>query len=92
LVEYDQTNQTQYHEKLITESKSSIFGDYKAIDYSHVSDLDASTQEVVTQVENQAKKSALSTVSLLPVGLFIFFVLLIIYFNRKGGYKPIEIT
>lgn len=92
LIAYDKANHTQYHEKLVTETKTSIFGEYQSIDYSTINDQDASTKQVVSEVENQAKKSALSTVSILPVGLFIFFILLIFYFNRKGGYKPIEIT
>lgn len=91
LAEYDHIHQTHYHEKLVTGTRSSIFGDYKTIDYSHLSTLDETSQQVVEQMENKAKKAALSTVSLLPSGLFVFFILLIIYFNKKGGYKPIDI-
>jgi len=91
LAEYDHIQQTHYHEKLVTGTRSSIFGDYKTIDYSHLSTLDEASQQVVEQMENKAKKAALSTVSLLPSGLFVFFILLIIYFNKKGGYKPIDI-
>lgn len=92
LIAYDKINHTYYYEKLITDTKSSIFGEYQSIDYSNIGDLDTSAKQVVSEVENQAKKSALSIVSILPVGLFIFFILLMFYFNRKGGYKPIEIS
>ena len=91
LLEYDQEQGSSFHQKLVTLEKTSIFGDYSAIDYSLLSQEEESTQALVSAVENQAKKSALSTVSILPMGLFIFFIFLIFYFNRKGGYKPVNI-
>lgn len=92
LLVYDKEHNTHYHQELITEHKSSIFGDYESIDYSTLSTLPSETQRIVSQAEAAAKKDALSTVSLLPSGLFIFFVFLIFYFNRRGGYKPVDIS
>lgn len=91
LQEYDVAQQSNFHEKLVTLEKTSIFGDYRAIDYTSLTKEEPSTKAIVSEVENQAKKSALSTVSILPMGLFVFFISLIIYFNRKGGYKPVDI-
>lgn len=92
LAEYDSLNHTNYHSQLVTETKSSIFGSYETIDYSKIPTLDKVAQNVVLQAEGQAKKEALSTVSFLPVGLLIFFIVLIFYFNRRGGYTPIDIS
>lgn len=90
LLAYDKVNHTQYHEQLVTETKSSIFGDYHSIDYSKIPN--ESTREVINHVDAEAKKSALSAVSFLPLGLFVFFILLIIYFKKKGGYRPVDIS
>lgn len=91
LTAYDNINGTDYHQELITETKTSIFGTYKSVNYET---LHLHSQEAVSAleaVENQAKKSALSYVSYIPAGLFIVFISLIIYFRRKGGYKPVDI-
>src|SRR5699024_143952 len=87
LTAYNNINGTDYHQELITETKTSIFGTYKSVNYET---LHLHSQEAVSAleaVENQAKKSALSYVSYIPAGLFIVFISLIIYFRRKGGYK-----
>jgi MFS family permease len=89
---YDQTNNTHYHEELMTLDKKSIFGEYQSIDHVRLAGEDNQVKEVVQQVENEAKKSALSTVSMLPAGLFVFYLILLIYFKRKGGYKPVDIS
>ncbi|WP_257668389.1 MFS transporter [Parapedobacter tibetensis] len=86
---YDMENSTAYHKNYVTETKRSIFGEYKALDQEKLAVADEETLAVITEVENQSKKSALSTVSILPVFMFLFFVALIIYFRLKGGYKPV---
>lgn len=86
---YDVQNNTTYHQEYVTEEKRSIFGEYKALDQDKLAQADSETLDVIASVENQAKKSALSTVSILPVFMFLFFIGLIIYFRSKGGYKPI---
>jgi hypothetical protein len=76
----------------MTLDKKSIFGEYQSIDHVRLAGEDDQVKGVVQQVENEAKKSALSTVSLLPAGLFVFYLILLIYFKRKGGYKPVDIS
>jgi len=89
LREYDLANQTTFHGEYVTEVKRSIFGEYKAVNQDKLSQADAETRGVIAQVENEAKKSALSTVSILPVFIFLFFLGLIFYFRSRGGYKPV---
>ena len=91
LKNYDEKHNTAYHQELLTVDKESIFGAYKSIDHIKLATEEDQVKDLVTQVENEAKKSALSTVSYLPAGLFIFFIILLIYFKRKGGYKAVEI-
>jgi hypothetical protein len=40
----------------------------------------------------KAKKGALKLVAILPVIMMISFIVLFIYFKKKGGYKLVEIT
>lgn len=89
---YDQNNQTSYHETFITEHKTSIFGEYLALDGDKLLDADSQTVDVISQVQNEAKKDALRTVSILPTIMLVCYVLFILYFKFfKGGYKPIEL-
>jgi len=92
LAMYDQNNQTSYHETFITEHKTSIFGEYMALDGDKLLDADLPTVDVISQVQNEAKKDALRTVSILPTIMLVCYVLFILYFKFfKGGYKPIEL-
>lgn len=86
---YDVEHHTAYRDTYVTEVKRSIFGEYKALDYDRLSTADNETLTVVEEVQNQAKKSALSTVSILPVFMFLFYLGLILYFRSRGGYKPV---
>ena len=92
LAMYDQNNQTSYHETFITEHKTSIFGEYLALDGDKLLDANSQTVDVISQVQNEAKKDALRTVSILPTIMLVCYVLFILYFKFfKGGYKPIEL-
>jgi len=86
---YDLQHHTTYHGEYVTEVKRSIFGEYKALNQDKLSRADTETLGVIADVENEAKKSALSTVSILPVFMFLFFLGLVIYFRSKGGYRPV---
>lgn len=86
---YDIENNTNYHGILVTENRRSIFGEYNSIDYNSIALEDKKVKTILENVENEAKKSALSTVSLIPMGLFLFYISIIIYYKRKGGYKPV---
>lgn len=91
LMDLDEANNTSYYQELITETKTSIFGTYNSVNYENLHLYSDDAVQVLETVENQAKKSALSYVSYIPAGLFIIYLALILYFRRKGGYKPIDI-
>lgn len=88
---YDNVNGTEYHQELITETKKSIFGEYESVNYENLHLHSEEAVSALRVVENQAKKSALSYVSFIPAGLFIVFISLILYFRKKGGYKPVDL-
>ena len=90
LARFDQVNQTEYHTTYVTEQKTSIFGEYRSLDGNKLESASPATLETISNVQNEAKKDALRTVSYLPVIMMLFYIAFILYFKIvKGGYKPI---
>ena len=48
-------------------------------------------QERVVAVQSASSQLALRAVAWLPAFMFVCYVLLILYFRSKGGYKPVEL-
>lgn len=88
---YDRSNQTTLHEDYVTESKKGIFGSYKALSLTEVANAPEKDANTIQEIQNGAKKQALSTVAVFPVIMLICYIGLILYFRSKGGYKPIEL-
>jgi len=91
LLSYDSEHGTDYHHELVTETKSSIFGEYRAINYETLEYKSSEAQLLMDDVENKAKKSALFYVSFIPMGLFVIYLSMVLYFNIRGGYQVVEI-
>lgn len=91
LLAYDQQNNMSLHSKYVTEEKRSIFGDYRAVDAAKVQEASADEKGIITGVQENAKKEALKSVAWFPVGMFICYILLILYFKSKGGYKAVTL-
>ncbi len=86
---YDSANNTAIHSTYVTEQKTSLFGDYKAIDQTKLATASANQQLTVTSIRDAAKKEALRYIVIFPIIMLVSFVLLILYFRSKGGYKAI---
>ncbi|ESQ86108.1 hypothetical protein AEAC466_02655 [Asticcacaulis sp. AC466] len=91
LIRHDAAYQTQLVGTYLTEEKVSVFGRYKALDEAKVAAAPDADKAVLDGLANGARKDALKEVALLPVLTFIAFLGMILYFRRKGGYKPIVI-
>jgi MFS family permease len=91
LREYDQQNNTTLHSQYVTEEKRSIFGDYRAVDAAKVQEATTDEKQAITTVQENAKKEALKSVAWFPVGMFVCYVLLILYFKSKGGYRAVTL-
>lgn len=89
ILSYDKANNTSIHKMYVTENKTSFFGNYKAVDGTKLSK--ASTDEITTvnTVRDAAKKEALRDIIIFPIVMFIGYVLLIVYFRTRGGYKAV---
>lgn len=88
--ELNQQN-VELHTKVVAAEKSSIFGKYFPLDQEKLSSLNEEENLEIEQIEASAKKSVLETVAILPLIMLICYIILIIYFKRKGGYKPVEL-
>ncbi|RCH54772.1 MFS transporter [Mucilaginibacter hurinus] len=88
---YDQKNNSALHSTYVTESKSSMFGDYQAINAEKLAGAPENDKAQVNTVQAEAKKGALKTVALFPIGMLVCYLLLIMYFKSKGGYKAVSL-
>ena len=88
---YDQAHATALHKKYITVPKKSLLGEYHTLDLNKIQQSPKQEIEIITSEQILAKKSALTTVAILPLVMFICYLILIIYFKSKGGYNPIKL-
>ncbi len=89
IMAYDKANSTNIHATYVTENKTSVFGDYKALDQSKLITASAGDNATVTVIRNTAKKEALKDIVIFPIIMLISYCLLIFYFRSKGGYKAV---
>ncbi|GAA4324574.1 MFS transporter [Mucilaginibacter gynuensis] len=86
---YDQKNNTALHSTYATDQRTSMFGKYQAIDVTKLAQAAPSDRETVTTVQETAKKGALKTVALFPIIMLVSYLLLMLYFKTRGGYKAV---
>ncbi|MES2377868.1 MAG: MFS transporter [Bacteroidota bacterium] len=89
---YDAKNNTAIHSTYVTEQKTSLFGDYKALDQTKLATANATEQLTVTTIRDAAKKEALRYIVVFPLIMLVSFILLILYFRSKGGYKAVLLS
>jgi MFS family permease len=86
---YDVQNKTTLSASYLTQPKSSIFGNYTAIDLNKRSQAPQQDKKKLLTIEEGAKKGALKTVVLFPLGMLLCYLGLLFYFKSKGGYKVV---
>jgi MFS family permease len=91
ILAYDQTHQTNLHTTYVTESKTSVFGDYQAIDQTRLAAGSAEDVSTVVSIQDSAKKVALRDIVVFPIIMLVSYIALIIYFRSKGGYKAVVV-
>lgn len=91
ILAYDQQNNTALHNKYVTVEKQSLFGDYRAIDTEKASSATEQEAKAITAIQEDSKKDALKKVAWFPVVMFIIYVILILYFRSRGGYKAVSL-
>lgn len=93
LSSFDTENNTAYYNTYITESRKSIFGDYRALSQEKLAEAPAEERSAIERLQRIIKKKALKNIAILPAGMFVAYMLLIWYFRRfRGGYRPVQLT
>jgi MFS family permease len=74
----------------IAKTDSYFLGTYDAVDEEKVKALPADEQAKVSAVVKNAKQSALAKVTVFPGVMLVCYLVLIAYFQSRGGYRPKE--
>jgi hypothetical protein len=74
-----------------TSPKPTIFGEITALDPEKEKAAPEADTTTITTVKTNATKGALKTVAIFPCIMFVCFIILIVYFRSKGGYKVVHI-
>ncbi len=86
---YDKANNSALHTTYVSDEKTSIFGNYRALDVAKLSQANEADQKTVTTIQEEAKKNALKTVAIFPIIMLLSYIGLMVYFKSKGGYKVV---
>ena len=65
---------------------------YQVIDRARVAELPEPARKLVEEITTENSQRTLATFAILPAIMFFCYVGLILYFNAKGGYKPVVLT
>lgn len=89
IAQYDVVNNTVIHNTYVTEKKTSLFGNYEGLDQTKLSGASSADQNTVTAIRDGAKKEALRYIVIFPLIMLGSYILLMLYFRSKGGYKVV---
>jgi MFS family permease len=77
---------------VIGEKKNSVFGEYRPLDEKKIQAASEAEQKAIQEIKASAQKNALFTVAIFPVIMLVCYLILIVYFKAKGGYKAEILT
>jgi len=80
------------HARVIGEEETSVFGSYRSLNQTKLDGLESAESTVIEGIQGSAKKNALKTVAIFPAIMFVCFLILILYFRSKGGYKAVDLA
>lgn len=88
---YDQAHSTTLHDQYVGAEKTSVFGTYRAIDPEKEAAAPEADKAAIGQARMAAQKTALRDVAALPIVLLVSYLVLMLYFKSRGGYRPVDI-
>jgi MFS family permease len=91
ILQYDLEHNTALHSTYVTDARFSVLGPYMAVDRDALAAAPAEDVRVIEQIQEDAKKTALATVAILPFLMMVSYILLILYFRSKGGYTVVKL-
>ncbi len=76
------------YEKVIKPAKTSVFGEYRAVDEEKVEALPEEGKAEVTAIQDASKRNVLVVTAIFPCIMLVCYLGLMAYFRTRGGYKP----
>ena len=83
-------NEPAIYSQVVVE-KDGILGQYEAIDQDKKATLPDEEKAVVEKVVDRAQHGALAYMAIFPIIMLVGYLILILYFRSKGGYKPVDL-
>ncbi len=91
ILAFDRDEQTALHAEYVTVEKQSIFGKYRSLDMQKLESAAEGDRKILSEIQLNAKKSALKMVAVLPLIMLVCFVALLVYFRSIGGYRSLTL-
>ena len=79
------------YEQYVTVPKTSVFGEYKALDAEAVKKADDATKKAINDTKDVGKRSAMRAVVILPLLMLLCYIGLMFYFRGRGGYRALDV-
>ncbi|MDH4475949.1 MAG: MFS transporter [Verrucomicrobiaceae bacterium] len=74
------------------EEKAGMFGKVTSLDQTRIASLPEAERRQLVIVQAANKRSAFTTIALLPTFMLLCYLGMFLYFRAKGGYKPVELS
>jgi MFS family permease len=87
-----QEEHPELYKQVIQAPTPSLFGEYRPLDQDRVKTLPPAEQQIIEAIQNQARKDVLMRVAILPVFMLVCYLLMLLYFKARGGYKAQVLT
>jgi MFS family permease len=68
------------------------FLEYRALDQARIEALPSEEKTQVQAISASTRQATLATFAIFPAIMFACYVLLILYFKARGGYRPVELV
>jgi MFS family permease len=79
------------YEQVLTKEKSSLFGTYRTADETKLASATEEVKKELKEVQERAKQPTLKTVCMFPALMLLVYLLLLLFYKSRGGYKPVSI-
>ncbi|HEY4234315.1 MAG TPA: MFS transporter [Lacipirellulaceae bacterium] len=77
---------------IVAQTKPGLFTEYESIDKTKYDKLTEAQRDELDNLERPAKQHALAKIAVLPAIMFVCYLILILYFQSRGGYRPEVLT
>jgi hypothetical protein len=86
------TENPALHEKVVGAAQTKYGIEYRPLDQTKLETLPEAEKAEVRSALEANNQATLGKVAILPVIMCICYILLIIYFQSRGGYRPVQLS